>query len=686
MIKRWKTFQRKSPFSAGIFAGAVSALVLIFLAALIFGAKGNFGSAKSILKEDYLRLSIGEFGQSGDIARARWRFERFGNEGSRYLYLLRNDPLTDPTQLLNYARSVGDNSLVVDNPTVRQPIRNGFPLLGIVFAVLMLILIIGFGALFLTDPKSHSMIEPFRLKLTAIFSRFTPKEKRTEPDRAESSEAQIRYRKPSFELHDGPPAWEADSARTSAISADADDRLEADSDPAASIFDVFDPTNTSQANADPVKPSPQSPSVDFFASVKSQKKKPADPAVAENAFSDRDLPTFLGESRTADEAAPILAETDAEAEPKGEPEFEPEFEPESEPAESLNADDDADDIEPESSESPEQSFDHSASAVQGSYAFYEPPRQRGRSQTQAGGKTVDEPVAADEELTLTGEDGDDDITETSPAGESVSESSESDSELDALAVDIDADETAADDELPPWDAPSPLTATEPQPAAAQPTAFDRVEPFRAESIYADATTDSAKTRDQDSDETPVEHGPIDERPIDEAEAAPAASTVRFSVEPPRVRNVTYNDENLPLIHYKAIYQLGDDLFDETFSIDDYDDEFIGECGIGIAETINTTEPKAVTAFEAWLFDRQDTTTPTFFMLSEYAYQQPEMLERLKNKGQYDVIKVGQSYIIETFALKMTLTVLEIVYGTESSDPRSYFDRVVFDVEVVRRSS
>ena len=48
------------------------------------------------------------------------------------------------------------------------------------------------------------------------------------------------------------------------------------------------------------------------------------------------------------------------------------------------------------------------------------------------------------------------------------------------------------------------------------------------------------------------------------------------------------------------------------------------------------------------------------------------------------MEVEQSYVIETFALKMTLTILEIVYGTESSDPKSYFDRVVFDVEVVRR--
>lgn len=153
------------------------------------------------------------------------------------------------------------------------------------------------------------------------------------------------------------------------------------------------------------------------------------------------------------------------------------------------------------------------------------------------------------------------------------------------------------------------------------------------------------------------------------------------------RTVEINpDLSLPLIQYQAIYQLGDDFFDETFSIDELDDEFIGECGIGIAETINTTEPKAVTAFEAWLFDRQDTVTPTVFLLSDYAYRQPEMLERLKNKGQFELMQVGKKIEVETFALKMTLTISEIIYGTESSDPRSYFDKVVFDVKVTRKEA
>lgn len=141
------------------------------------------------------------------------------------------------------------------------------------------------------------------------------------------------------------------------------------------------------------------------------------------------------------------------------------------------------------------------------------------------------------------------------------------------------------------------------------------------------------------------------------------------------------DLNEPLIHYQATYKLGDDFFDETFSLDDKEDKFIGECGIGIAETINNTDPKAVTAFEIWLFDRDDVHTPTHFLLSDFAYTSEVMLERLKNKGRYDLIEVGKPYEVLSETLKMVVVVTELEYGTGSSGKRSYFNKAVFDVRV-----
>lgn len=649
MVERWKTFRKKSPYAAGIFAGAVAALILVFLAALFFSAKGDFGSAKTILKEDYLRLSLGEFGQSGDIARARWRYERFGSEGSIYLYLLRNDPLTDPALLLNFARSVGDDVLITDGSKAAEaPGRNGFPLLGFVFVLLLLILAVGTGYLFLTDPKNQALTAPLRVRMDSILRKFRliTKKKTSEP--AENPEASIRYRQPSFELHDYPSSNETEAPIGASTPVSGTDPVEREPGSAASIFDVFESDGANGSELDALSAVPQSPSADFFAEIKSQPKKELDPAAADIAFSDRDLPKFLDESRpeqAQDQAAP-------ENDPISESDFE---------AAVSESDAVAEETEPQSVDRDHEAppSDRSESAGRVSYAFYEPPRPRCRTSIDADEIPVATEAASDEF-----------VPDSDDPDEIPSDQISSIEDDGSVPEDI-----PAEDILPPWEE-ADSSAEAAQVPEVLPNISAHVELFRAESIYDDAPP-VPTNKGLDDDDT---------APTAESDPAPSGSTVRFSVEPPRIRNLTYNDDNLPLVHYKAIYQLGDDLFDETFSIDDYDDEFIGECGIGIAETINTTEPKAVTAFEAWLFDRQDTTTPTFFMLSEYAYQQPEMLERLKNKGQYDVMKVGQSYIIETFALKMTLTILEIVYGTESSDSRSYFDRVVFDVEVVRQKA
>jgi hypothetical protein len=45
-------------------------------------------------------------------------------------------------------------------------------------------------------------------------------------------------------------------------------------------------------------------------------------------------------------------------------------------------------------------------------------------------------------------------------------------------------------------------------------------------------------------------------------------------------------------------QTGDDLFDDSFSIDSPSGKFLGECGVGISETIGVGDPKKVTAFES----------------------------------------------------------------------------------------
>lgn len=166
----------------------------------------------------------------------------------------------------------------------------------------------------------------------------------------------------------------------------------------------------------------------------------------------------------------------------------------------------------------------------------------------------------------------------------------------------------------------------------------------------------------------------------ESEVPSELSEQKKDLELPELLPAAATIEETPVARYQATYQLGDDLFDETFSLDQEDD-FLGECGIGIAETINNTDPKAVTAFEVWLFDRRDTHTPTYYLLSDFAYNTSSIADRLKAKGSCERIKQDGLIEISTKNLRMELKILFLDYGTEMTEKTSYFNQVTFEIKV-----
>lgn len=61
----------------------------------------------------------------------------------------------------------------------------------------------------------------------------------------------------------------------------------------------------------------------------------------------------------------------------------------------------------------------------------------------------------------------------------------------------------------------------------------------------------------------------------------------------------------PLMQRMSTYILGHGQYDDSFSIEDENERFLGECGAGISETIGVGEPQKATAAEVWLFDKDD---------------------------------------------------------------------------------
>ena len=137
----------------------------------------------------------------------------------------------------------------------------------------------------------------------------------------------------------------------------------------------------------------------------------------------------------------------------------------------------------------------------------------------------------------------------------------------------------------------------------------------------------------------------------------------------------------PVAHYTANYKLGMDMFDESFSVETPAGEFLGEGGVGISEAIGVGAPKKVTAFEVWLFDKDDVLTVTKVVMSPHAFADEATRERLSARGEPIEVALGGETILETKNLYASARILEINYGDGALPPESYFDRLVLDMVV-----
>jgi hypothetical protein len=140
-------------------------------------------------------------------------------------------------------------------------------------------------------------------------------------------------------------------------------------------------------------------------------------------------------------------------------------------------------------------------------------------------------------------------------------------------------------------------------------------------------------------------------------------------------------EEPPMVQFMASYRLGDDLFDDSFSIDSPAGEFLGECGVGISETIGVGEPKRVTAFEVWLFDKNDIQTVTKVLMSAHAFLDESIRQRLAAKGEPGLAEAESESVLETQTLRLVARVVDMGYGDGAMPEHSFFDQLVLELAI-----
>ncbi|HEY70284.1 MAG TPA: hypothetical protein G4O08_06855 [Anaerolineae bacterium] len=140
----------------------------------------------------------------------------------------------------------------------------------------------------------------------------------------------------------------------------------------------------------------------------------------------------------------------------------------------------------------------------------------------------------------------------------------------------------------------------------------------------------------------------------------------------------------PLATFRTTYNLGDDSYDDAFSIESATGDFLGECGVGIADVIGVDGARKISSFEVWLFDKNDIQTVTKVILSQYAFDDNSTRTRLAAKGDPVLVESGGVVDLQTASIEVQARVVDYVYGEGVLPPRSFFERITIELLAFQR--
>jgi len=136
-----------------------------------------------------------------------------------------------------------------------------------------------------------------------------------------------------------------------------------------------------------------------------------------------------------------------------------------------------------------------------------------------------------------------------------------------------------------------------------------------------------------------------------------------------------------LLHFETTYNLGDEGYDTHYVIESSTGEFLGECGVSALEEVGIGEPGRVPALEVWLFDKEDTVTETKVLMSERAFGDEMLRDKLENRGAFIQAEQGQVVTLETANLRLDATITELEYESASN---YVFAKLTARLEISRR--
>jgi hypothetical protein len=150
-------------------------------------------------------------------------------------------------------------------------------------------------------------------------------------------------------------------------------------------------------------------------------------------------------------------------------------------------------------------------------------------------------------------------------------------------------------------------------------------------------------------------------------------------ERPMLEEAEPEQQVTPLARFETTYVRGHDTYDDSFSVENSEGDFLGECGVGLSETIGADMPKNVTALVVWLFDKNDIRTVTKVVMSDHAFFDEAIKAKLAPKGEPMLARPDDVIVLETASLIVNAVITEMEYGTGTLPPQSFFERITIEL-------
>lgn len=136
--------------------------------------------------------------------------------------------------------------------------------------------------------------------------------------------------------------------------------------------------------------------------------------------------------------------------------------------------------------------------------------------------------------------------------------------------------------------------------------------------------------------------------------------------------------------YSATFHQGDVEYDQSFDIEAPDGSYWGECGLTMSELVNG-DPNRVTALEVWLFDKSDIRTVTKVLMTDYAYGNQALRDKLSSKGDALLLSPDMGFVLDAQTLRLLGKVVAQEYDDSAAPPRSTLRRLSVQLKVIRQA-